>query len=86
MKRISYFVNGEEIGRSSFYKELRSTCIRNVNQMVIAGWCGVDVREFDPCLFGWARRSILKETHTIIQCGDTFTKFNIKRNNAQLAS
>lgn len=47
MKKYNYFVDGVQVKRSDFFKELRnwSQTARRVD--TIAGWCGVDIMEFD---------------------------------------
>jgi len=50
-KKYDYFVNGEKFSRKDFVEELKKCCYKVVHTDVIAGWCGVDFREFDEKKF-----------------------------------
>jgi len=46
-KKYNYFVDNVQVKRSEFFKQLKhcSQTARRVD--TIAGWCGVDIMEFD---------------------------------------
>ena len=50
-KKYNYFVNGNQLSRKDFMEELKKCCYKVVRTDVIAGWCGVDFREFDEKKF-----------------------------------
>ena len=47
MPKYNYFVDNVQVNRSEFFKQLRnwSQTARRID--TIAGWCGVDIMEFD---------------------------------------
>lgn len=47
MKKYNYFIDDIQVPRKDFFTKLKSQCRRVVDTQVIAGWCGVDVVEFD---------------------------------------
>ena len=47
MKKYNYFVNNVQVPKKDFFAQLRDSCQRVVDTDVIAGWCGVDIMEFD---------------------------------------
>ena len=47
MRKYAYFVDNIQVNRNEFFEKLRSQCTKVVDTHVIAGWCGVDVLDFD---------------------------------------
>jgi hypothetical protein len=47
MKKYSYFIDDVQVPRKEFFARLRDRCQRVARTDVIAGWCGVDIMEFD---------------------------------------
>lgn len=47
MKKYNYFVDDVQVPRKEFFSRLRDRCQRVAHTDVIAGWCGVDIMEFD---------------------------------------
>lgn len=58
MKKYNYFVDGTLVPKKDFFDKLKSQCRRIVDTQVIAGWCGVDVVEFDEKKYKRCLRSI----------------------------
>lgn len=58
MKKYNYFVDNVQVPRKEFFAKLKSQCRRIVDTQVIAGWCGVDVVEFDEKKYKKCLRSI----------------------------
>ena len=58
--KYDYFVNGEKMARKDFIKELKSCCQKVIRTDVIAGWCGVNLMDFDEKKFRESMRDIEK--------------------------
>ena len=57
-KKYAYLVDNIEIPKKNFLKELEKCCQRAVQTDVIAGWCGIDLVEFDEEMFKTELRNI----------------------------
>lgn len=47
MNKYNYFVDNVQVKRSDFFKQLRNWSQTSRRVDTIAGWCGVDIMEFD---------------------------------------
>lgn len=47
MSKYNYFVDNVQVPRNDFFKQLRKYSHRPKRVATIAGWCGVDIMEFD---------------------------------------
>lgn len=50
-KKYAYFVDNVAIPKKYFLKELEKCCQGVIQTDVIAGWCGVELVEFDEEMF-----------------------------------
>ena len=57
-KKYAYFMDNIEIPKKSFLKELEKCCEGAVQTDTIAGWCGIDLVEFDEEMFKTELRNI----------------------------
>ena len=47
MRKYNYFIDNTQVNRNDFFKELRN-CSQTARRIdTIAGWCGIDIMEFD---------------------------------------
>ena len=47
MSKYNYFVDGIQVKRNEFFEQLRNWSQKSRRVDTIAGWCGVDIMEFD---------------------------------------
>ena len=78
MKKYEYFVDGELVKRNEFFNQLKnwSQTARRID--TIAGWCGVDIMEFDEKKYKNHMRTINNGIVLIIVDGKRSKKFERK--------
>ena len=47
MRKYNYFVDGIQVKRNKFFEQLRNWSQKSRRIDTIAGWCGIDIMEFD---------------------------------------
>lgn len=47
MRKYNYFVDGIQVKRNEFFEQLRNWSQKSRRIDTIAGWCGIDIMEFD---------------------------------------
>ena len=58
--KYDYLINNEKFTKKDFMTELKSCCRKVIHTEVIAGWCGVDLVDFDEEKFNKTMRDIEK--------------------------
>lgn len=78
MHKYNYFVDDVQVKRSDFFKQLRyhSQTARRVD--TIAGWCGVDIMEFDEEKYKERVKDINDGWAICIPNGKLYKKFQRK--------
>lgn len=77
-KKYNYFVDGIQVKRSEFFNQLKnwSQTARRID--TIAGWCGVDIMEFDEKKYNRHVREINSGVTLIVIDGKLSKKFQRK--------
>jgi hypothetical protein len=78
-KQYAYFVDNVEVSRKDFFAKLRKCCHKAVRIDTIAGWCGVDIMEFDEKQYREAQRDIRNGSTLIMFRNHKGTSFKRKR-------
>jgi hypothetical protein len=78
MHKYNYFVDNVQVKRSEFFNQLKnlSQTARRVD--TIAGWCGVDIMEFDEEKYKGYLKDINEGFAIIVVNGQVHTKFQRK--------
>jgi hypothetical protein len=78
MPKYNYFVDNIQVNRSEFFKQLRqlSQTARRVD--TIAGWCGVDIMEFDEEKYNGHVKDINSGFVVIVMSGKLSKSFRRK--------
>lgn len=78
MRKYNYFVDNVQVKRNDFFNQLRnwSQTARRVD--TIAGWCGVDIMEFDEDKYNGYVKDINNGFVVIVVDGKSNKKFQRK--------
>ena len=76
MRKYNYFVDNVQVKRNDFFNQLRnlSQTARRID--TIAGWCGVDILEFDKKKYDRFVRDINNGIGIFVSDGKHYTLFN----------
>ena len=78
-KQYAYFVDNVEVSRKDFFEKLKKCCHKAVRIDTIAGWCGVDIMEFDEKQYREAQRDIRNGITLIMYRNHKGTSFKRKK-------
>lgn len=78
MRKYNYFVDGIQVKRNEFFEQLRNWSQKSRRIDTIAGWCGIDIMEFDEKKYREHLRDLNNGTSIIVVHGRASKSFRKK--------